>query len=174
MPHLSALAVAAWALVPLFAWADRTVGGAGRRSLAFGLVLLAGVIGWALTHSLTPVTMACAWMAYRSLPWKVGGGTTPHTLEQVAATFARHSMPAFVALALHLAGATPDTLPALLGIYACIATWQAVDYARQVDALAAAGRPEDGGLNAVFEIARGAVFGAALALTATLTLAGVA
>ncbi len=26
MPHYHALAVAAWALVPLFAWADRAVG----------------------------------------------------------------------------------------------------------------------------------------------------
>lgn len=173
MPHYHALAVAAWALVPLFAWADRTVGGAGRRSLAFGLVLLSGVLAWALTHSLTPVTIACAWIVYRSLPWKVGGGTTPRTLAEVAGAWARHSMPAGVALALYLAGAAPEALPAFLGLYGCVGAGMAAAYARKVDALAARGAAEDGRFNATLEVARGAAFGAALAASAALALGGV-
>lgn len=173
MPHYHALAVAAWALVPLFAWADRTVGGAGRRSLAFGLVLLSGVLAWALTHNLTPVTIAAAWIVYRSMPWKVGGGTTPRTPAQIIGALARHSMPAAVAWVLHYAGAAPQALYACLGVYGVLATAFAVDYARTVDALAARGVAEDGRHNAALEVVRGAAFGAALAVSVALSMGGV-
>ncbi|MFD1189762.1 hypothetical protein [Phenylobacterium conjunctum] len=172
MPHIHALAVAAWALIPLFAWADRTVGGAGRRSLAFGLVLLAGVVLWALSRDLTPVSMALVWIGYRSLPWKVGGSTTPRGPGQVARALMRHAWPAAIAAVMHYAGAASSALVLHLASYALVATGLAVFYAHRVDVLAARGEAEDGRLNAFIEGIRGAAFGAALAFALSASLGG--
>lgn len=173
MPHIPALTVAVWALVPLFAWADRVVGGGGRRSLAFGLALLAGVILWAASHDPLPVGMALTWIAYRSMPWKVGGSTTPRSPGQIGGALARHALPLGVAAVLHHAGAASPALLLHLGAYALIATALAVYYARKVDALAAAGRAEDGRVNAFIEVVRGGAFGAALAFGMGPSLGGV-
>jgi hypothetical protein len=168
MPHTAHLILAAWVLAPLYAIADRVVGGAGKRTAAFAAVLVtcAGLAfasgNWAL------LIMAVAWVGYRSLPFKGAfGSSTPHG-SQVATTLFRHALPALVALACsvdHLFGLDWIILAELLAGYALIATTLAVAYAFLTDAHASKGQP-GGGENAFIEPARGMAYGTALAVWA--------
>lgn len=168
MPHTAHLILAAWILAPLYALADRVVGGAGKRSAAFAavLVLSAGLAfasgNWAL------LVMAVAWVGDRSLPFKGAfGSATPHGT-RVATTLFRHALPALVAFvcgADDIFGVAWMPLAALLGVYAVIATTLAVAYAFLTDAHASKGEP-GGQENAFIEPLRGAAYGTALAVWA--------
>lgn len=148
--------------VPLFAWADRTVGGAGKRSVAFGAVVALGVAVGVLGHLWGVTGLAVAWVLYRSLPWKVGGGTTPHGGEIIAALM-RHAIPMGAALVLYLGGWGPLASVYAMGGFALAATALAVSYAGAIDKLIASGGSENGQVNSKYEIARGAFYGLALA-----------
>lgn len=146
----------------LFALADRAVGGAGKRSIAFGAVVLTGLILGLLTHQWAVTGLHIAWVLYRSLPWKIGGTTTPHG-SQIAASFARHAIPAFAALILWRGGWGPLTAVYALVGYAAAATALSASYAAAIDRLKASGGQEHGQINAKYELARGLFYGLALA-----------
>lgn len=148
--------------VPLFAWADRTVGGAGKRSVAFGAVVALGLAVGLLGHLWGATGLCVAWVLYRSLPWKVGGGTTPHGGEILGALL-RHAIPMAAALILFLGGWGPLVAVYAMGGFALAATALAVSYASAIDKLIASGGSENGQVNSKYEIARGAFYGAALA-----------
>jgi hypothetical protein len=150
------------AAIPLFAWADRTVGGAGKRSIAFGAVLACALAAYLVSRNAPLAVMLAIWVFYRSLPWKVGGGTTPRRW-QIMGAFLRHAIPAAAGLLLFLGHYAPDLKFTFMGLaYAVVATALAVNYAREIDALTARGLPESG-QNATQECARGAAYGAAIA-----------
>lgn len=152
-----------FAAIPLFAWADRTVGGAGRRSHAFGAVVALGLATGFLGHLWAVTGLSVAWVLYRSLPWKIGGSTTPHG-GQIAASFARHAIPALAALILWRGGWGPMASFYAMILYAAAATALSVSYATAIDKLKAAGGSENGQINSKYELARGAFFGIALAM----------
>lgn len=154
-----------WVLLaaPLFAWADRTVGGAGRRSVAFLAVLAFGIAAGVLAHLWGVLGLCLAWIAYRSLPWRIGGTTTPHGV-QVIGSLARHLLPAFGAVITMLGGWSPLVPVYALVIYGVSATALSVSYATAIDRLIASGGHENGQVNARYELARGFIFGACLAL----------
>jgi hypothetical protein len=125
--------------------------------------------------------MAVIWSAYRSLPWKVGGSTTPRTQPEIVASLLRHSMPAMGYAVLFLAAGTAVWLPkielwpvSLFLAFAVFATTKSVEFAKIVDNT----NSEDvvRAANATVETERGVVFGFALffvglALTASAALA---
>lgn len=158
-------------LIPAYALADRFTGGGWPaldaklpgRSLAWAAAACIAlgylVGGWPLA------AMGLAWGAYRSLPWSIGGTITPRGA-QIPAAFARHALPALVPAALwvnHVAGGDWRILTFACLAYALAATVLAVAYAREVDALIATGRTDNGDFNDRVELIRGAAYGAALA-----------
>ena len=151
------------AFVPLFAGADRIVGGAGKRSVAFGAVVAAGLAAGFLGHLWGVTGLCVAWVLYRSLPWKVGGGTTPHG-KQIPAAFLRHAIPMGAALILFLGGWGPGASFYAMGAFAVIATALAVSYATAIDKLILTGGSETGQINGKYELIRGAFYGLALAV----------
>lgn len=163
-------------LIPAYALADRFTGGGWPdldaklpgRALAWAAAACIGlgylVGGWPLA------VMGLAWGVYRSLPWSIGGTTTPHGA-QIPAAFVRHAVPAIVPAALWANGTQGGDWRLL--VFACLAyalaaTVLAVAYAREVDGLIATGRPDNGDFNANVELIRGAAYGAALAAWAML------
>ena len=163
-------------LIPAYALADRFTGGGWPdldaklpgRSLAWAAAACVGlgylVGGWPLA------VMGLAWGVYRSLPWNIGGTTTPRGA-QIPAAFVRHAMPVIVPAALwanNVPGGDWRLLVFACLAYALAATGLAVAYAREVDDLIATGRPDNGDFNAKVELARGGVFGAALAVGAMI------
>lgn len=163
-------------LIPAYALADRFVGGGWPdldaklpgRSLAWGAAVCIGlgylVGGWPLA------VMGLAWGVYRSLPWSIGGTTTPHG-GQIVGALLRHAMPVLVPAALwanHVPGGDWRLLTFACLAYALAATGLAVAYAREVDDLIAIGRPDNGDFNANVELIRGATYGAALAAWAVV------
>lgn len=158
MPHvLYALAI------PLFTAADRGIGGLFRRSYVYGALLL---IAAALTYfkEYPAAIITVVWGLYRSLPWKIGGSTTPRTAEQIIGAFLRHLSPSLaVFICWQQFGVDPKMfLP--FGFYAVIATGLAYAYGRDVDAMARAGIAELGQVNEKVELVRGFVFGVAAAV----------
>ena len=149
--------------VPLFAWADRTVGGAGKRSVAFGVVLLVSLL---VGYFLSPGAgvLGVAWIGYRSMSWTRWGTITPRTLKQIVLSFIHNAMPAMVAGACFSATIGPLAEVGTLLLYAFGATSLAVLYAHIVDYMAAHDMYENGQVNARIEIARGGLYGAMLAL----------
>lgn len=154
------------ALAPVYALADRFAGGGAPdldarlpgRAAFWGAVLAAGVGFWLARWE--GVAWAAAWLAYRTPAWKLipGSSATPRGLGEAVATFARHAivgLPAlFVAAGFHRD--IPLTLGAMAGFAlgaALLGCW----YARRVDA-GGEGQP-----NTFVELARGALFGVAVA-----------
>lgn len=150
----------------LFAAADRGIG-RGQRSLHFGLVFVYAAAAW-LAGERFVAWVALSWAFYRSLPWSIGGTTTPRTQWQKVASFCRHAYPAALASAAYTAGLAPWALAwaamLFLLVYAAYATKLAVHYAEEVDYCAAWGRPEPDWLNATQEEDRGFAFGIAFAV----------
>jgi len=146
----------------VFSVADRTIGGGGRRSLAFAAVFALALAFWGLGE-LGFTVMALSWALWRSLPWSLGGTTTPRTLGQQAACVARNMIPA---LACYGWGVWQRDLVAtgaalLLIPWAAVATGLSTGYAKGVDRYAAMGLPEPVWLNERVELVRGQTFGAA-------------
>lgn len=158
-------------LVPLYAVADRMVGGAGKRSVAFGAVLLASAgIAW-LTGLWPLLIMAPVWIAVRSLPFKGAfGSTTPHGA-QIAATLFRNLLPALATVPFLADGLfDADWLHLAMAqiLFALIATVLGLVYAAITDEHIRKGEP--GGVeNSFIELARGAAYGVALAAWALLS-----
>lgn len=161
--------------VPLFGWADRKIGGddPNPKSTGFGRIAIYVALCFAVAFlASAPVlwtlgSMAVIWSVYRSLPWKVGGSTTPRTQTEILAAFVRHGMPAIGYGILCLAGGTNLWLPlieywpvSLFLAFAVFATTKSVEFAKTVDNT----NSEDVArlANAQVETERGVVFGFAL------------
>lgn len=143
--------------IPLFAWADRTVGGAGRRSVAFTAVQAIGLVAAAWSGAWDLAAVALIWVGYRSLPFSGAFGSITPQGPAVAATAFRHGLPAIAAL---LSGRW--RLAAALLAYAVAATALGMTYAAIVARQKRLGQP-GGDENSWIESLRGAAFGAALA-----------
>ncbi|MEI6439003.1 MAG: hypothetical protein WCO83_02250 [Alphaproteobacteria bacterium] len=167
--------------VALFAWADREVGGdnPNPKSTGYGRValyaVLAGGVGFLTsTHGLLTLgAMALIWIAYRSLPWKVGGSMTPRTSGEKLATLARHSLPALGLVVLYFAaGASPfapEVRPvALLPFiaFAAFATSLSIGFTKVADAAKFEHVVADA--NAKVEKTRGLAFGLAMLVAGIL------
>ena len=79
----------------LFAAADRGIG-KGQRSIHFGLVFIYAAAAW-LSGERFVAWLALSWALYRSLPWSIGGTTTPRTDRQKVGSLLRHALPAALA-----------------------------------------------------------------------------
>lgn len=170
MPDHAHLLLAAFILVPLYAIADRMVGGAGKRSVAFLSVLLISAGLAFLLQDWALLVMAATWMGYRSLPFAGPfGSTTPHGFG-ILTTLFRHTLPALVAIACEadkLFAADWTMLAIALAAYAVVATLLALVYAALTDNHKSDGTA-GGSENSFIEIIRGAAYGAALAIWAAV------
>lgn len=154
-------------LIPLFCWADRGIGGACPRSTVIASVLAtAGSL--AIYHQPASAIMCLVWLVYRTPAWALGGTTTPHGLQILWALW-RHSLPAGAAWLLYAKGLAPAGLPMAFVGYAVGATGLSIGYAREIDFLKAHALPETG-QNEEVEMARGALYGIALAAVAILAV----
>ena len=142
-------------MIPLFAWADRSVGGAGHRSYVFGTIIIIGV--WLSVYYPAAGVACIAWCVYRSLAW--WGTTTPRSVREILLSYAHNLIP-FVAMALLWKnGMASGKQVSFMFSYAVWATILAALYGVIVDWMAAHGRSEDGQVNRWIEILRGAYFG---------------
>ena len=151
-----------WLLaIPLFAWADRTVGGAGSRSTAF---IVVAIISLLVGHfvSVGAGVLGIAWIGYRSMRW--WGTITPQNIFQIMLSLMHGLLLAVVAGSCYVAGVGPGLATYTMVLYALGATALAVLYSAIIDYMIAHNLPENGQVNAKIEIARGATFGAMLAL----------
>lgn len=168
-------ALAAACAVPLFAWADRKVGGDDKNPkrtgygavLAYGAALVAASFYFPGFRDLAVIgALTAIWCAYRSLPWKMGGSTTPRTTGEVVKAFIRHMLPGLLLGGLWLAGGSVPHVPtfsifalAPFPLYAAYATAGQVRFAQLVD------RTNDDAVvrkaNAQTETSRGLAFGVA-------------
>ena len=148
---------------PLFALADRVVGGAGKRSVAFAVVLLASLlVGYFVSPGLG--VLGAAWIFYRSMSWTEWGTITPRTGGQVVLSLAHNALPAAIAAVCDLTAIGPKNAVVTLFAYAVGATALAVLYAHIVDGMAERGLFERGQVNQWIELSRGGLYGAMLAL----------
>lgn len=149
-----------WALIPLMAYADRMVGSDHKnpKSLGNGPVILVALAALAL-RQWVPASLLAAWLAYRNVPWKLGGTTTPRTPAQMVGSLVRHSVPLLAAAPLVINGLIQLSATWPLAVFAVFATLQHIGYAKYIDSVAA----EDTSVNAAIEITRGLAFGAAAA-----------
>lgn len=168
MPDLLALALLAGA----YAFADRFAGGGWPklddklpgRAAFWGAVLGAGA-GFLLCGP-AGALMGLVWLIWRTPAWKLipGSSATPRTPKEIAATFVRHAIP--IPLSLPVAtwtGHDPATLAVVLILFAAVSTAFAAAYAKGVDADDAT--PEGAAAcNHVLELARGALYGACVAV----------
>lgn len=148
----------------LFAVADRGIGGALRRSIVIGAAL-AVAIGLGLAGYGFLAILVAIWATYRTIPWQIGGSTTPRGPGQIAGALVRHALPAVAVVGGNVWFATPWTAAIPLLAYAVATTAMAVSYAGHVDELIETGGADNGGYNDKLEIARGAAFGLAAAAT---------
>jgi hypothetical protein len=145
----------------VFSTADRTIGGAGRRSVAFAAVFGVALAFWGLGLWMF-VVLALSWALWRSLPWSIGGTTTPRTFGQKAGVLLRNLMPTAAVLAWAIWQRDPvafASTPALF-VWAVLATDLSVEYAEQIDRYAGMGI-EPPWLNERVEVRRGQLFGLA-------------
>jgi len=144
----------------VFAAADRTIGGGGRRSLAFAAVFALALAFWFLGEPLFTV-VALAWALWRSLPWSIGGTTTPRTFGQKVGALLRNLIPAAAALCWGLWAGDAVALAGSLAffVWAVLATDLSVEYGEQIDRYAGTGS-EVPWLNEHVEVRRGQLFGA--------------
>ena len=166
---IGAVLVASFAGYAVFSVADRTIGGGGRRSLAFAAVFGLALAFWNVGERGFAV-MALAWALWRSLPWSIGGTTTPRTTAQQVACWVRNMIPA---LACYGWGMWQRDLVAmgaalLLIVWAAVATGLSTGYAKSVDRYAAMGIYEPAWMNERVELLRGQTFGAAFFLLGAL------
>lgn len=149
--------------VPLFALADRMVGGAGKRSVTFAVVLLASILAGYFGPPGAGV-LGVTWIVYRSMSWTKWGTITPRTMEQILLSFAHNAIPACIAAVCYSTDIGPELAVTTLLGYAVGATALAVIYARIVLHMAQTGQFERGQVNQWVELSRGGLYGAMLAL----------
>lgn len=151
------------ALIPLYAAADRLWGAdkpAFKGKKALIAIALAGV-GFLLAGWLYAV-VGLIWVAYRSLPFK-GGAAAPTNSKERTAAILRHLAVVPIPVFATLGTGRPLLMASLLSLYAVAATAMAFWYGGKLIEARRAGRPI-GEENIALEIARGAAFGAALAV----------
>jgi hypothetical protein len=152
-------------MIPLFALADRGIGGLLRRSYVVGAVIVAAA-GWWFANPM--VTMACLmFLIWRTPGWdEFGGSTTPRSARQVVGAVLRNALPAagMYAATTWFTGDPMDVLP--FAGFCVVATGLQVWYAKKIDRLIAEGKSEDGQYNEIVELTRGAAYGVATALAA--------
>lgn len=161
------------ALALTYGFADRFAGGGlpaldarlPGRAAFWGAVLAAGV-GYLLA-GFPGMAFAGVWLAWRTPPWKIipGASATPYGLAEVVATFARHAIPVLVGAFIVSKGLGVDMLPALatMGAFAFVSTALAAWYGDQTRYAARHGWGV-ADENAFLELARGAAYGAAVAV----------
>lgn len=144
-----------------FAGLDRGIGGMLRRSVTVACALAAAIALGLAGFGFLGVVIS-VWLVYRTLPWKIGGSTTPRTPAQIAGAFARHALPVAAVIGGNVWFGTPWSAALPFVVYAAFATGLAFAYARHVDDLSARGLGDYGEANDALETARGALFGLAV------------
>lgn len=151
----------------VFALADRGIGGLLRRSFVVGAMLL-GVVALAYFDQSFAALLVAVWLVYRTIPWKVGGSTTPRTPVEVAASILRHGMPALAVLLAHTWYGVDPRAALPIAAYALVATGMGMAYAKHVDDLVRRGLGDNGDYNDKLEAMRGGLFGLTAALAIML------
>lgn len=165
-----------FALVPLYALADSFAGGSlGSKAkaldeklpgrAAFWGAVVCAVAGW-LAGGPWCAAVALAWLIYRSPGWKVfGGSATPVGAKEIAGTFARHLLALLAVLPVYWAHKDVVMAAGWFGLFAVAATSLSVAYGELNREAGERGEPIDPGVNTKIELARGAAFGLAVALS---------
>lgn len=166
------LLLASVVLAAVYAFADRFAGGGwpalddklpGRA--AFWGALLAAAAGFVLCGP-AGALMGLAWLVWRTPAWKLlpGSSATPRKPQEIAATLLRHTIPIPLSLPVCIwTGHEPLRLAVVLGVFAAVSTAFAFAYAKGVDEPGATAEDAEDG-NTMLELARGAVYGACVAV----------
>lgn len=134
------------------------------RAAFWGALLCAG-LGF-LSAGVHGALMGLVWLIYRTIPWKVfGGSATPVGTREIAGTFARHLIAMLAVVVVFWAG--KPVLPAalLFGWFALMATGLAIGYGQFNLGAQRRRVPIPKGVNTFVEIARGFCFGLAVAFS---------
>lgn len=159
-------------LAAVYGFADRFAGGGfpklddklpGRG--AFWGALLGAAAGF-LVAGPAGALMGLVWLIWRTPGWKIipGASATPRTAKEVAATAVRHAIP--IPLVFAVATWTDHDfarLASLMAVFALVATVLAAAYGK-LTADPDADADDAADANNLLEIARGAVFGACVAV----------
>ena len=159
-------------LAAVYAFSDRFAGGGwpalddklpGRA--AFWGAVLGAAAGFLLCGP-AGALMGLVWLIWRTPAWKLipGSSATPRKPKEIAATMMRHTIPIPLSLPVCIwTGHDPLPLMAVLVLFAAISTAFGYAYAKGIDD--DGNMPEDAfEANHLLELARGAVFGACVAV----------
>lgn len=144
-------------LIPLLAWADRQVGGAGKRSHAYAAVALAGLPIAYFAGGLATTLAVLVWAGWRSIGF-FGGSATVTDRKALISALARNFM--VVPFALVVPAGYPFLLPA--AVFAAFSLALACAYGAEKNKAVSEGRPINPKFNVALESARGAAAGAAI------------
>jgi hypothetical protein len=161
-------------LMPVYAFADGFAGGSLGKKLkaidaklpgraAFWAALLGAGVGY-LTSGAPGALAGIAWLIWRTPDWDIfGGDTTAQGAKEIAGTVARHLIPLPLLLVIgYWTGLDLSKVAGALLVFALAATVLSIEYGKKETAATEAGVSVDPKFNTFVELARGALFGAAL------------